>query len=140
MDGNERLLSISEVAEATGLRPSALRYYEDVGLIASATRRSGRRYFRRDVLDRLAIVALCQHVGFSIAEIGELFDEGPEARDHWRLLADRKLVELEARIEQARAVQRLLRAALGCDCGRPATCELVAEVTSTRPVRRLPTI
>lgn len=53
-------LSVGDVAAASGLRPSALRYYEEAGLIMPLDRRGGRRLYRPDVLSRLALVALAQ--------------------------------------------------------------------------------
>lgn len=135
MDRDGRLLSISEVAETTGLRPSALRYYEEVGLIAAAERRSGRRYFTRDVLDRLALIALCQDVGFTIAEIGHLFGGERESRQRWQHLAEQKLVEVDDRIRQARTMKSLLQAAQQCSCGRLAECDLVAHAARRRLAR-----
>lgn len=131
----DRLLSISEVAKTTGLAPSALRYYEDTGLIASTERRSGRRYFKADVLDRLALVALCQDVGFTLAEIAQLFDDRPKARQRWQRLAEQKLVEIHASIERAETMKALLHAALRCDCGSVASCELVTAAARRRSAR-----
>ena len=65
-------LSIGDVAAASGLRPSALRYYEEAGLISPPGRRGGRRIYRPDVLSRLALVALAQEVGFTVREIATL--------------------------------------------------------------------
>lgn len=132
MGRDTQLLSISEVADATGLRPSALRYYEEAGLIASTTRRSNRRYFTRDVLDRLALIALCQDVGFTISEIALLFGNTPRARQRWQELAQSKLVEIDAQIERAQTMKALLEAALECSCGLVADCDLVAEAAARR--------
>ncbi len=110
------MLSISEVAEQTGLRPSALRYYEEVGLISPAGRVSGRRHYDVSVLDRLGVVACAQEAGFTIAEVRELLagDDDPPAR--WRALAERKLHEVDAIIEKAQATRRLLEESLRCNC------------------------
>jgi hypothetical protein len=78
-----------------------------------AARRSGRRYFTSDILDRLALVALCQEVGFTIAEIGHLFGNGVEARQRWQQLAQQKLGEIDAQISRAQTMKALLRAAAG---------------------------
>ena len=52
------MLSIGEVAEKSGLRPSALRYYEEAGLLAPSERVSGRRRYDASVLDRLRVISL----------------------------------------------------------------------------------
>src|SRR5262245_41454026 len=62
-------MSIGEVARKMGLRSSAIRYYEKLGLIPKAPRLSGRRRYDERVLERLAMVRFAKHVGFSIAEI-----------------------------------------------------------------------
>ena len=62
-------MSIGEVARKMGLRSSAIRYYEKLGLIPKAPRLSGRRRYDERVLERLAMVRFAKHVGFSIAEL-----------------------------------------------------------------------
>ena len=130
------LLSISDVAAATGLRPSALRYYEEVGLIRSAGRVANRRHYDPSVLERLWLLALCQDVGFTIAELREVFDPESGGRARWREVAGRKLGEIDAHIERARTTKRLLESALACDCGHLEGCEMVADAGERR--RELP--
>lgn len=125
-------LSISEVAAATGLRASALRHYEDVGLVRPAGRRGGRRHYDHDVLPRLAFVALCQEAGFTLAEIATLLDPRPGARHRWQDLAGRKLADIECRIERLRAMQRHLEAALACTCDDIVGCQLVEDAARRR--------
>lgn len=123
---NDGLLSIGEVAEAAGLRTSALRYYEDVGLIRPDARIGGKRHYRPTVLRRLAMIALCQEVGFTVGEIADFLAGVPKGRARWREMSERKLAELDAHIEKARRTRRLLQEALDCGCGDPASCERVA--------------
>ena len=132
MGNGSSSLSISEVAAATGIRPSALRYYEDVGLISSATRIAGRRHYAPSVLRRLAIVALCQEVGFTIREIRHLFGSGADATVTWRDLVETKLTELDARIERAQTTRKLLQDVLACGCGDPGACEMVTAAGERR--------
>jgi MerR family transcriptional regulator, redox-sensitive transcriptional activator SoxR len=119
------VLSIGEVAAAAGVRPSALRYYEEVGLIAPRERRGGRRYYDPDVLSRLAFIALCQDAGFTIAEIATLLEGRLDARRRWRRLAEAKLDDIGRQMDQLREMRRLLEAALACGCGSVETCDLV---------------
>lgn len=132
MEDDRELLSIGEVAEASGLRTSALRYYEEEGLIRPAARVGGKRHYRPSTLRRLAIVALCQEVGFTVAEIAELLARGRGGHERWRRLAERKLDELDGHIDRARATRDVLRAALACGCGDPASCDMVAEAGQRR--------
>ncbi len=119
------MLSIGEVARRTGLRPSALRYYEEVGLISPAGRVSGRRHYDRSVLDRLAVISCAQEAGFTIAEVRDLLAGEGGGPGRWRALAERKLQEVDALIERAQATRRLLEESLRCDCVTLEECATV---------------
>ncbi len=123
-------VSIGEVARRAGVRTSALRYYESVGVLPTPRRVNGQRRYDGEVLDLLAIVRVAQQAGFTVAEIRTLLhgfsaDTPPSAR--WRALASRKLPEIEALIERALGMKRLLERGLRCDCLRLEDCELVGE-------------
>jgi MerR family transcriptional regulator, redox-sensitive transcriptional activator SoxR len=112
-------LSIGEVARRTGLRPSALRYYEDVGILPPPRRVNGRRRYDSDVLTQVAVVRMAQEAGFTIEEVRTLltgFPEGTSASARWRALAHRKLVEVDALIARAQAMRRVLEESLECGC------------------------
>lgn len=121
-----KMLSISEVAERTGLRPSALRYYEEVGLISSPTRRAGRRHYPDSVLERLRLIACVQACGFTIAEIRALLVEDGCGAERWRPLAEQKLLEIRALMEKAELTRRLLEESLRCECRALEECSLIA--------------
>jgi DNA-binding transcriptional MerR regulator len=118
-------LSISDVADASGLRPSALRYYEEAGLITPAGRRGGRRIYRPEVLSRLGLVALAQEVGFTVPEIAALLGGHANGEERWREMAERKLGEIDLQMERLQAMKRLLRAAAACECSRVDACEVI---------------
>jgi MerR family redox-sensitive transcriptional activator SoxR len=112
-------LSIGSVAAQAGLRPSALRYYEQAGLLPSPPRNNGRRSYDPAIFDRLALIGHARRAGFTIADTRRLLtgfpaDAPPSAR--WRALAQRKCCELDALIADARLMQRTLRATLKCQC------------------------
>ena len=67
-------MSISQVTEQTGVRPSALRYYEEIGLLSPVRRVSGRRQYDESVLQRLALIQTGQQAGFTLAELGVLLN------------------------------------------------------------------
>lgn len=136
---DEALLSIGQVAEASGLRTSALRYYEDVGLIQPAARIGGRRHYHPTVLARLTMIGLCQEIGFTVREIGDFLSAGSQLEEHWRRLAQRKLEELDGHIKKARNARRLLQKALECGCGDPARCEMAAATVRGETGRGRPT-
>ena len=123
-------LAIGEVARRTGLQPSALRYYESIGLLPPPERISGRRVYRQDTLGRIRLIQVAKRAGFTMAEIQALFhgfapDTPPAAR--WQELATGKLAELEelaAAIEQMRAI---LHRGMECGCLRLADCAALLE-------------
>lgn len=125
MDVDTGMLAIGEVAERTGLRASALRYYEEAGLIEAAARVAGRRHYDRGVLDRLRVIACAQDAGFTIAEVRELLGGTDETPARWRPLAERKLVEVDAVIRKAQATRRLLEESLRCNCVALEDCATV---------------
>jgi MerR family redox-sensitive transcriptional activator SoxR len=113
-------LEIGEVARRAGVRPSAVRYYEERGLIAPARRSNGRRIYGLEAVERLALITFAKGIGFSLDEIRALlfgFPESTSAGARWSDLAQTKLAELDAmsqRIETMRqALQRIQRC--GCD-------------------------
>ena len=118
-------LTITEVARRAGLRPSALRYYEEAGLLPPPARASGRRRYDAGVLAELAVIRLAQSAGFTIAETRTfLHGFAPETppSDRWQELAAEKLPEVEALIARARAMKDILEAGLRCECLALAEC------------------
>jgi len=112
-------LSIGQVAARAGVAASAIRFYETEGLLPKAPRRNGRRVYAPDVLDRLGFIELAKRAGFSVAETRRLlagFSRRTPAGARWRALADRKLAELEGRIQEARRMQAVLRVLVRCEC------------------------
>jgi|GraSoiStandDraft_41_1057321.scaffolds.fasta_scaffold669927_4 MerR family redox-sensitive transcriptional activator SoxR len=119
MSKNERNLSIGEVADRAGLNPSAIRYYERIGLLPDPQRVSGQRRYDESVLGRLAVIDFAQQAGFTLAETRTLMSGfsakvPPSAR--WRSLAQRKLPEVEDLIARANGMKRLLEEGLECEC------------------------
>ncbi|HEU4884671.1 MAG TPA: helix-turn-helix domain-containing protein [Longimicrobium sp.] len=106
-------LDIAEVAQRSGVPASALRFYEEKGLIVSTGRRGMRRLFDPGVLERLALIALGQAAGFTLSEIAEMF--APDG--HPRIERERLTVkadELDRRIERLTAMRDGLRHAASC--------------------------
>ena len=126
--------SIGEVASKAGLRTSAIRYYERVGLLPPADRRNGRRRYDDSVLRRLAVIHLSQQAGFTIAESKTLldgFELGTPPSRRWRKMAGRKLDEVEERIERAREMKRLLEVLLQCECPTLDDCAVAGGCAPT---------
>ncbi len=117
------MLKIGEVAKSAGVRTSAIRYYEQIGLLPSPRRTGGRRQYTDDVLLRLRVIRFAQECGFTLGEIRALF-AGRRYSARLQQHARDKIAELEGVIGRARGMQSLLRGALRCkcltleDCGR----------------------
>lgn len=119
-------LRISEVARRAGLRPSAVRYYERIGILPAAARRSGQRLYDETVLHRLALIDVARRTGFTLADIRVLFfgfREGTPASARWRALSRRKLAELDAGLRRLREMRRILiRLSDCCRCSELMEC------------------
>jgi MerR family redox-sensitive transcriptional activator SoxR len=130
---SESDLTITEIARRAGIRPSAIRFYENVGLLPTPNRLHGHRRYDERVLERLTIIAAAQQMGFTIAEIGALihgFSAETPASARWQSLAREKLPEIEARIRRAQGMKRLLEQSLRCEC---PTLDACAQVLRTCP-------
>jgi len=123
---SDGLLPIGEVARRAGLRPSALRFYEEAGLLRPAARVSGRRRYEPSILSRLAVIRLLRDGGFTIQEMRRLFAGGTE-RHRWRPLAELKLREIDARIAEAQETRELIEHALACDCETLEGCSTLTQ-------------
>jgi len=118
-------LTIGELARRTGLRTSALRYYESVGLIPRPTRVSGRRVYESSALDSLKLIQLAKSAGFSMAEIRRLlhgFDRTTPASARWHAMATRKLQDVTALIARAEHMRDVLEKLLTCQCVQLSDC------------------
>ena len=116
-----RNLDIAEVAQQSGLPASALRYYEEKGLIKSIGRRGLRRVFPAGVIERLALIALGRSAGFSLDEIASMFAPDGKVRiDRLKLAA--KANELDATIRRLTAMRDGLRHAVSCKAPSHMEC------------------
>ena len=115
-----KFLDIGEVAAESGVSPSALRYYEEVGLITSVSRHGLRRQFPPEVLLQLKLIAMGKMAGFSLGEIAGMFGQNgmpelPRAAFH------QKADEIDRQIDQLRALSHTLRHI--ADCPAPTHLE-----------------
>ena len=106
-------LDIGEVARRSGISASALRFYEEKGLIRSVGRRGLRRVFAAEVLERLALVGMGRAAGLSLDDMARMFEPDGRLRVDRELLAA-KADELEKTIEKLRAMAKGLRHAAAC--------------------------
>lgn len=126
MNDQKAMLTIGEVARRAGMRTSALRYYEEMGLLPPPQRvGGGHRRYDPSVFGLLTVLRMAQQAGFTIAEMHLLvagFSPETPASERWRQLAQHKLQEVEAVIAHAQDTKRLLEQLLLCGCLRFEEC------------------
>lgn len=121
------LLGIGELARLTGKRPSAIRYYEQIGLLPQPVRKDGRRQYDHGVLRTLVVIDAGQRAGLALGEIKALLAAAAgdgEAASRLRELADRKLPQIRALIERSQLVRDWLECAARCECPDLDHCPL----------------
>jgi MerR family transcriptional regulator, redox-sensitive transcriptional activator SoxR len=120
------LLTISEVARQVGLQPSAIRYYEQIGLLPPAQRISGQRRYDTTVIYRLAVIQRAQLTGFTLDEVQQLFfgfGNVARASERWQKLSRKKLVELDSLMESIKTMRGLLKKMMrNCRCDTLEQC------------------
>ena len=113
-------LTISQVARQIGLQASAIRYYEQIGILPPAQRVSGQRRYDATVLHRIAVIQKARQTGFTLDEVRQLFfgfRPRASASQRWRKLSRKKLAELEILSAEIKTMQELLRRlAQNCHC------------------------
>jgi len=118
-------LSISEVAKQIGLRPSAIRYYEHMGILPAPQRISGQRRYDVTTVHRLVVIRRAQQTGFTLTEIKQLFfgfRAGTLPSVRWQKLKKRKVVELDAMLECIQTMRDLLDEQGKCRCTALEEC------------------
>jgi DNA-binding transcriptional MerR regulator len=118
--GAARLLSIGELATRTGVAATALRYYDELGLVRPATRSSGHRRYAESAVAEVGAIVFFRAVGFSLAEIGS-FLSGRDPRSR-REIVDRKLAELTEQQQRIEVAREVLAHGQRCRAGDPMRC------------------
>jgi MerR family redox-sensitive transcriptional activator SoxR len=108
------VLTIGELSERTGVASSALRYYDDLGLVRPAARSGGQRRYDQDAVRQVGVVLLLRDLGFTLAEVAKLLTDRPRRRSTWERLARAKVGELERLIADAETARTALAHALDC--------------------------
>lgn len=121
-------LTVGEAAKRSGFAPSALRYYEDVGLIESTRTAGNQRRYPRPVLRRLAFIAAARHVGLTLDEVKEALDRLPKGRtpnrSDWNKLSKAWRSRLDAEIAALEQLRDRLDRCIGCGCLSLKECHI----------------
>jgi DNA-binding transcriptional MerR regulator len=129
---SDRLLTIGELARHTGVATSALRYYEELGLLPAPARSSGQRRYPETAVGLVGIILLLRDVGFSLAEQKALMASRAVALDDWQRLVRRKLAELDDQIAKAQTARQAINHALRCPHEDFLACPNFASVIAAR--------
>jgi len=122
------LLTIGEVARRSGVASSALRFYEERGLITSERAGSGHRRYPRAVLRRIAFIVFAQRIGLTLDEIGSELarlppDRAPTRRD-WSRLSGGWTARIDQRVAELERLKDGLTECIGCGCLSLERCKL----------------
>jgi MerR family transcriptional regulator, redox-sensitive transcriptional activator SoxR len=122
------LLTIGEVSRRSGVASSALRFYEERGLISAERAGTGHRRYRRPVLRRVAFIVFAQRVGLSLDEIGEELAKLPPhrvpTRRDWSRLSSKWTSRIDQRIAELERLKLGLTECIGCGCLSLDRCKL----------------
>lgn len=123
-----QLLSIGELSRRTGLSVSAIRFYEERGVISAVRSRGNQRRFLRADIRRLSFALIAQQLGLSLAEIGAELATLPQGRTptrrDWQAISQRIRGALQRRIEMLERTRDLLDGCIGCGCLSLSRCAL----------------
>lgn len=140
-------LTVGEVAQRAGITVPTLRYYEQLGLVASRRTTGNQRRYDRSVLRRLAVVCAGRRVGLPLTEIGAALATLPDGRaptqEDWTALSTRWRATVQDRITELERLRDDLDGCIGCGCLSLARCalynpgdEAAVEGSGARWVRR----
>jgi MerR family redox-sensitive transcriptional activator SoxR len=142
-------VKIGELAKRANLNPSAIRYYEKLGLLPVPARTGGQRRYSSEFLDRVLLIRFAGEMGFSLPEIKVFLSgirECAPVGARWKKLAARKIVEMRQVVARARRLEKLMRGLSRCHCSslhecvrRLAISENLAFVSQTSPRKRTST-
>ncbi|MBX3530404.1 MAG: redox-sensitive transcriptional activator SoxR [Rhizobiaceae bacterium] len=124
----ETTLPIAEIARRSGVRASALRFYEERGLIHAERSAGGQRRFARSTLRRIAFILFAQKIGLSLeevaAELAKLPDGRTPTRGDWEQLSAAWTARIDARIAELERLREGLTGCIGCGCLSLTHCKL----------------
>ncbi|MFJ4223848.1 redox-sensitive transcriptional activator SoxR [Microbacterium sp. NPDC089695] len=127
--GPDEPLTIGEMSRRTGVAPSALHFYETLGLIASTRTAGNQRRYARHMLRRVSLVTVAKRLGIPLSDVQEAFADVPltqtPSHDDWQRASRRWKRELEKRREGIERLERELTGCIGCGCLSMKACGLL---------------
>jgi MerR family redox-sensitive transcriptional activator SoxR len=125
---NERFITIGTLAKRTGVAVSAIRFYEDKGLLQSLRTSGNQRRFLRSDIRRISFILIAQRMGLSLPEIQQAMEQLPEGRTptvtDWSRIGRSLRNEIDARIKLLTRTRAKLDECIGCGCLSLKKCEL----------------
>jgi MerR family redox-sensitive transcriptional activator SoxR len=122
-------LTIGQLSERSGVAPSALRFYEERGLITSARTTGNQRRYPQSTLRRVAFVRTAQRVGLSLEEIGVALRDLPQGRtptkSDWHRISNAWRPRLDEQIRRIELLRDKLDGCIGCGCLSLRSCTLI---------------
>lgn len=115
-------LTIGEVSDRAGVAPTALRYYERVGLLPEPERIGGQRRYDESILVRLNVIRLCKAAGFTLDDIAVLMDDDTPGRPAARALAHVKLAEIDQQMQALVHAREIIEWGMRCTCPSIDAC------------------
>jgi DNA-binding transcriptional MerR regulator len=124
------MLTIGELAHRTGVATSALRYWEELGVLPAPERVGGQRRYPESAVALVGAVLLLRDVGFSLAELKTLMASRGVAPEEWRRLNRRKLAELDDQIAKAKTAREAIDHGLRCKHDDVLQCPNFVRITA----------
>ncbi|MEM9046212.1 MAG: redox-sensitive transcriptional activator SoxR [Pseudomonadota bacterium] len=122
------VLTIGQISTRTGLAPSAIRFYEEVGLVRAIRTEAGQRRFRRSDIRRLSFVIAAQGFGLTLGEIREMLSKLPDERtptkSDWTRISRRFRARVDDEITRLQSLRDRLDGCIGCGCLSLKSCRL----------------
>lgn len=125
-------LTIGELGRRTGVATSALRYWEELGLLPTPARVSSQRRYPQSAVGLVGAILVLREVGFTLREVKELLTARSSGVDGWRELHQRKLAELDQRIAHAQAARTAIAHGLACSRDNIHECPNFHHVIAAR--------
>lgn len=123
------MLTVGEIARRAGIATSAVRFYEDQGLISSVRTLGNQRRYPRHVLRRISIIQAARRFGVTLAEVSAVFADLPDnhmpSKSDWNRISRRWHLQLQARRREIEHLENELTGCIGCGCLSLSTCRVV---------------